>query len=191
MYDNTENRDKAIRESAAMLIKFDSYKDHAAKGRVQTLYYKHPFEFGSLDQLLMILDEVLDLAGFEKEPEDSRHLYENEEGENRIFLRFDEKRFIEDGKSSDNGRDISHINGDMYEEAAGSFQGDLTVRVLYRQHSSMQGEICTDERAVYFRSSLELLRLLYEFLEHYFHSQGVSQQHQIHISEDECVKEQT
>lgn len=157
MYDNVKDREKVIKESAAMLIKFDSYKDHAAKGKVQTLYYKRPFEFGSLDQLLMIIDEVLDLTGFEKEPVDSRSLYGNEEGK-KIFC----------------------IDEDIYEKKAESFQGDLIVRVLYRQHSSMQGEICINEKAVYFRSALELLRLLYEFLEHHF---------RIRILEEGCVRE--
>ena len=59
-----------------------------ACGRVQTLYYKRPFEFRSLDQLLLIIDDVLDSVDFEKDPADLRRLYGEDEAGHLVFQRF-------------------------------------------------------------------------------------------------------
>ena len=46
------------------------------------------------------------------------------------------------------------------------FKGELVIRVLGRQNGSMQGEVRIGTGTARFRSSLELLRMLYEFLDH-------------------------
>lgn len=153
MYGSIENNTKKIKDikdASTMLVKFDSYKGRIAGGRVQTLYYRHPFRFSSLGQLLLMIDDVLDSVEFQKEPEDSRHLYE--EGNAPVFQETDPEDLFTD-------EDICKKN---YENP---FHAEVSVRILGRQNSSMQGEVCADGRVISFRSALELLRTLYEFLE--------------------------
>lgn len=144
-----EIRMRKLRNANIMLVQFSSYKERVAGGRLQTLYYKHPFEFRSLDQLLMIIEDVLDSVGFIKDPDDFHSLYEKRPP---VFQHFDPGDIYTD----------EDINNKNYENA---FSGELSIRVLHRQNSSMQGEIKAGERSAYFRSSLELLRMLYEFME--------------------------
>lgn len=154
-YDNTEMnemRSRKLRNANMMLVRFDSYEERVASGELQTLYYKHPFEFRSLDQLLLIIDDVLDSVGFEKEQGDFHYLYGTYKEKPQVFQYLDPKDIYMDGE----------INSKDYENA---FRGELTIHVFYRQNSSMQGEIRAGERAARFRSSLELLRMLYEFVE--------------------------
>ena len=142
-----------LKNGASMLVQFDSYKERVARGRVQTLYYKHPFEFRSLDQLLLIMDDVLDSAGFEKDPTDFRRLYLEEEAAPPVF-------------QTVNPADIYTSEDILNRKYENPFKGDVSIRVLGRQNSSMQGEIHIGARMERFRSSLELLRMLYEYLEH-------------------------
>lgn len=142
-----------LRSGASMLVQFDSYKERVARGRVQTLYYKHPFEFKSLDQLLVIIDDVLDSVDFEKDPEDFRCLYGEEETRHPVFQHF-------------NPEDIYTDEDICNRKYANPFRGELAIRILGRQNSSMQGEVHIGAGTVRFRSSLELLRMLYEFLDH-------------------------
>ena len=155
MHDYTDMKEiklRKLRNTNTMLVRFDSYEDRVAEGRIQTLYYRHPFEFKSLDQLLMIIDDVLDSVGFEKEQGDFHTLFEEYEGKPLIFQYLDPKDIYIDEK----------VNSKDYVNA---FRGELTIRVFYRQNSSMQGEIRAGKRSARFRSSLELLRMLYEFVE--------------------------
>lgn len=138
-----------LRNANTMLVQFNSYKQRVAGGKVQTLYYKHPFEFRSLDQLLMIIEDVLDSVGFVKDQGDFHSLYEKRPP---VFQYFDPGDIYTD----------EDINNKNY---ANAFSGELSIRVLHRQNNSMQGEIKAGGRSAYFRSSLELLRMLYEFVE--------------------------
>ena len=142
-----------LRNGASMLVQFDSYKERVACGRVQTLYYKRPFEFRSLDKLLLIIDDVLDSVDFEKDPADLRRLYGEDEAGHLVFQRFN----MEDVYTEED------IINRKYENP---FKGELVIRVLGRQNGSMQGEVRIGTGTARFRSSLELLRMLYEFLDH-------------------------
>lgn len=45
------------------------------------------------------------------------------------------------------------------------FRSEMTVLVNKREHSSMQGTALVRGKVIYFRSALELMRILHEYLE--------------------------
>lgn len=135
-----------------MLIRFDSYEDRIAKGKVQTIPYRMPFEFNSLDQLFMIMDDVLDAVQFPREAGPLKHL-KTEAGEHAyIFQRTDGEDCMED----------------RYAPEDRGFCGQMKIILYRREHSSMQGTVHVDGNKTNFRSMLELLHMLYEYLESNF-----------------------
>ena len=45
------------------------------------------------------------------------------------------------------------------------FHSQMTVLVNKREHSSMQGTVLMGGKVIYFRSALELMHILHEYLE--------------------------
>ena len=158
MYDNMDMKLKKLKSAGFMFVQFDSYEERVAKGRIQTLYYKRSFEFKSLGQMLLIIDDVLDSVGFEKVPGDPRCFYEEDEEKSMVFQ----------DVSLEDVCEISEISEIYDKNYANAFRGELVIQVLYRKNSSMQGEVRGGARKIYFRSSLELLRIMYEYLEKRF-----------------------
>ena len=135
-----------------MLIRFDSYEGRIAKGKIQTIRFRRPFEFNSLDQMFMIMDDVLDAVQFPREAGPLRHL-KTEEGEQAyIFQKTDREDRMED----------------RYAPEGRGFSGQMTIILYRREHSSMQGTVQVDGNKTNFRSMLELLHMLYEYLENSF-----------------------
>ena len=57
----------AVRDPEPMLVRFDSYEGGIAEGELKTLIHPSPFGFHSLDQLLLIMDDLLDALDFPRE----------------------------------------------------------------------------------------------------------------------------
>lgn len=155
MYDNMDMKLKKLKNAGFMFIQFDSYEERVAKGKIQTLYYKRPFEFKSLGQMLLIIDDVLDSVGVEKVSGDPHCFYEEDEEKSMVFQDVSLEEVCE--------------NSEIYDKNyANAFRGEVVIQVLYRKNSSMQGEVRGGAGKRYFRSSLELLRIMYEYLEKRF-----------------------
>lgn len=131
-----------------MYVQFQSYQDKVASGKLYSWYYKQEFDFCGLDQLLLIMDDVMDSVNYPQSSVDHRHL----KNSSPYFL------------------DLSAWTPqkDLNSEGDGKYNATKTgveIRVYYRQHASMQGEIRIKGRKVYFRSGMELMRLLHQYLQ--------------------------
>ena len=153
----------AVFYSVPMLLRFDSYEGGIAKGRLKTLRHKGPFPFESMDQLLMIMDDVLDAEAFPREAGEFRRLkagrgasgpVEKKSGEKAYAFRRAgrEGLFLEDGAAPPEG----------------GFRGQMAVTVCRRRHGSMQGVVNVEGEKTSFRSALELMHMLHEYLEDSF-----------------------
>ncbi len=137
--------------SKAMMLRFDSYKDRIAKGEIKTLSYRTPFHFDSMDQMFMIMDDVMDSIHFVR-PEGELHRFNGEKGEETyIFRKPDQSDLCTDEE--------------MEDMRPTGFRSQMTVLVNKREHSSMQGTVLMGGRVIYFRSALELMHILHEYLE--------------------------
>lgn len=147
--------------SEPMILRFDSYENRVAKGKLQTICYRTPFQFDSMDHLFMIMDDVLDSIRFPRREGALRHLGMNHE-ERTFILEKDvqeecvEKEAEKEGESGWKSADMS------------GFHGQATVVVNRREHSSMQGTLVLDGERANFRSALELMHMFHEYLEKRF-----------------------
>ena len=132
-----------------MLVRFDSYEGRIAKGKLQSLRYQMPFEFNSLDQLFMIIEEVLDSIQFPRGAGGLRNLNTGT-WEPEYLLQSEGPKGCAEGKRVAGGS---------------GFCGQMTVEVHRREHSSMQGTVNIDGEKTNFRSMLELMHMLYEYLD--------------------------
>ncbi|MCI8549594.1 MAG: hypothetical protein HFI68_03180 [Lachnospiraceae bacterium] len=149
--------------SEPLLLRFDSYEGRVAKGTMQTLRYQMPFYFDSLDQLFMLMEDALDEAEFPRKIGEFRHL-KMEKGktgyskaENRGW------RWISWKQASRSPED-----GDGRRETGAGFRGQMTVTVHRREYGSIQGTVNVKGEKTQFRSALELMHMLHEYLENNF-----------------------
>lgn len=137
--------------SKAMMLRFDSYEDRIAKGELKTLTYRTPFHFDSLDQMFMIMDDVMDSIDFPMQEGKLHRLDEKKEDQPYVFCRLDQSDLCTEEEL-----------GDMRPTG---FHSQMTVLVNKREHSSMQGTVLMGGRVIFFRSALELMHVLHEYLE--------------------------
>ena len=140
--------------SERMLLRFDSYEEQIAKGKLQTVHYCKPFLFEGLDHLIMIMDDVLDAIQFPKQAGEYRHPGRECEGKKCVFQKI--------------GQPDRQILGGGSQKSGVSFQGQMTLTVNRREHSSIQGMVNVDGVKTHFRSALELMHMLHFYLEHDF-----------------------
>lgn len=137
--------------SKAMMLRFDSYVDRIAKGELKTLSYHTPFRFESMDHLLMIMDDVMDSTGFPRQEGELHRFDDKDNAQTYVFQKMNRKDLCTESELDS----MSRIN----------FRSQMTVLVNKREHSSMQGTVLIQGKVIYFRSALELMRLLHEYLE--------------------------
>lgn len=138
--------------AATFFICADVLKESTASGRVWTLWKEKPVPFDDFGCLLLVLDRLLDEMG---QPASWCEL--------RTLLPKGEES-IESGKFSKHGK-IFYFPDEMMQKKG--MLGTAAVRIYTRQHASMQGELRILNHAgqtVSFRSALELLHLLEEWL---------------------------
>lgn len=147
--------DHAVFYSEPMVLRFDSYENRIAKGKIQAVCYRTPFQFDSMDHLFMIMDDVLDSIHFPRREGNLRHLEVSRRngGKKSIFRRISQDEYIgNEWKSTD-------ISG---------FHGQMTIVVNRREHSSMQGMLVMNGERTNFRSALELMHMFHEYLDNRF-----------------------
>lgn len=136
--------------SKAMMLRFDSYTDRIAKGELKTLSYHTSFRFESMDHLLMIMDDIMDSTGF---PRQEGELHRFDDKDNAQTYVFREMNFADRYTESELDS-MDRIN----------FRSQMTVLVNKREHSSVQGTVLIQGKVIAFRSALELMRVLHEYL---------------------------
>lgn len=139
--------------SEPMLLHFDSYENRIAKGKIQTVCYRNPFQFDSMDHLFMIMDDILDAVGFPRREGFIRHLEEKDNQKIHPFQKIKQEDYIKNRQELTN---------------SSRFHGQMTVIVRRREHSSMQGTVAIGEERKNFRSALELMHMFHEYLENRF-----------------------
>lgn len=129
-----------------MLICFSSWQDQIAQGELWSYFSKDPRPFRGLDQLLFAMENAIDEAGRPAAWQEPRQVFEKQSPSQ------------------------PQASGPYYEPQAlagkrGAYY-TASVRVYYRQHASIQGELTLSEppRKIRFRSALELLHLLWSAL---------------------------
>ena len=140
----------------AMFVRFTSYHESVACGELQTQYMDKVFSFAGLDQLLLIMDDVMEFV---------RASCEKITFPQAAF----ERRNFNGNKSDQTFHEMDeteHIS-EFCVQPAQTMTGSMAfaiITVYYRQHASMQGELHIAKQKVFFRSGLELMRLLHQAL---------------------------
>lgn len=137
--------------SKVMMLRFDSYTDRIAKRELKTLSYHAPFRFDSLDHLIMIMDDVMDSINFPRQEGELHRFNSRDDAQAYIFRKMDRTDLCTESEL-----DAMTRTG---------FRSEMTVLVNKRERSSMQGRVLVRGKVIYFRSALELMRILHEYLE--------------------------
>lgn len=130
-----------------ILVHIQSYQDRVPRGTFITLPDRGKYEFCGLDQMVLIMEDLMD-NGLEDESE-HRCLYQTP----YIFWKQG------DSQTAPVSENAAVLSG---EKVA------FTIQVFYRHHRSMQGRLTVlvnrKQESIAFRSSLELIRMLHEYL---------------------------
>lgn len=141
----------------------DSYSIEQQKGRIYHLYSHAPVTFCSLPEAFKKMDTLYDYIDF---PQASTRI--------RSFLVSGRKRTMNDIRHDREAEWMEDRKREVREVAAlekmlkhRGTEATFIIRVKYRQNSSWQGEITwvDGKKKEYFRSALELMKLLDSALE--------------------------
>ncbi|MDD6032262.1 MAG: hypothetical protein PUC47_02080 [Oscillospiraceae bacterium] len=141
------------REAHAMSICVDSFHGGLAQGRLHNYYYPEEISFHSLDQLLLAIEDLMNLAQSPQPDTDLRRTF------TASRRRRTESADKQDAHASITGKPC----GNLYEfRTPRGRVANFYLRIYARQHASMQGTLLWNERRMQmsFRSALELLLLL-------------------------------
>ena len=156
-----ENEDSARYYATAMFVRFTSYQDRVACGELSTPYLQESFSFHGLDQLLLLMEDIMDFVRaaspaitFPQAWLEHRSLRLGKAG--IAFQAMSKADIIPKDQAKPETRKTSI-----------SF---VAITVYYRQHASMQGDLRVAGQKVFFRSGLELIRLIHQALNMKKHS---------------------
>lgn len=124
----------------------DAKSDHDFSGKIWDLYHEEPYLFDRAMEMVLHADDFFDEISF---PQRANQF--------RTFSRSETlPRERRPAVHKDKIRDMDNL-----EEKKGNL-GTFIVQVKYRQNSTWQGQViwAEEEKKVYFRSALELLRLI-------------------------------
>lgn len=139
--------------AATMVVIFTSYENRVPCGSIRSFCYSEAIEFCGLDQLLLTMESIMDSLNYPQPFLKRRTLNPSGKGKKDAapFIEMDEsariRTFKDLGKYELRGRHKCFI------------------RVYSRQHGSVQGDLRAGKRDVAFRSGLELMSLLHEYLQ--------------------------
>lgn len=135
-----------------MIIQFTSYQDRIACGTLHSAYYERIFPFCGMDHLLLMMDDIMDSVNCPQA------------GFGHRSLKMDGSHGVEFQDLSSEQK-ITDFTAEC-SQVARFAKSCIAIRVLYRQQASMQGELRVNMQKFYFRSGLELMRLLHQFLKY-------------------------
>ena len=137
--------------AAAVIIQFFNYKDCVPSGELRSLYHNTRMIFHGLDLLLLIMDEIMEQAGYPQADFAPRCLKMCEEK----FPRFCN---WEGAAKEESGMDFSQWDRRLYKK-------NITIQIYCRKNASMQGEVRFPKEKIHFRSTLELMRMIHQYLQ--------------------------
>lgn len=145
IYNLEERRRKEI--AATMHIQIRSYKDRVARGTILFLQDKKEVPFCGLDQMCMIAEEYMD--------------------ENGVFEEIAPYHNICPDAICRNWKEYQE---EMKTMPVYGYPQKFAVRVITRGNQSLQGELRVGDKKCYFRSGMELMRLMHQWLQVKFES---------------------
>lgn len=145
--------------SHTMMICVDSFQNRLASGRIHTYFFEEETTFGSLDQMLFGIEEILDKADEAQRDTQLATSFDKKIGK-KVRVQSGEE-FYADLAIKKCKKQPPAFTPETLNARAGEL-ASYYIRVLARQHSSMQGIIsrCEKGGAATFRSEMELLTLI-------------------------------
>lgn len=145
--------------SHTMMICVDAFEDRLAQGRIHTYYFDDVIPFNSLDQMLFGIEDILDRSDEAQRDTQLKTSFERPRSTSMASMS-DEEFYAELEKSKQKKMPPAYTPETIHARA-----GKLAsyyIRILARQHSSMQGVISRYDRGgtATFRSEMELLTLI-------------------------------
>ena len=137
--------------AAAMIIQFFNYKDCVPSGELRSLYHNTRMIFHGLDQMLLIMEAVMEEAGYPQADLTPRCLKMCEE-------KFPSFADCQGAAKEESSRDFSKWDHALCKK-------NITIQIYCRKNASMQGEVRFPEEKIYFRSTLELMRMIHQYLQ--------------------------
>ena len=140
----------AIHARNLICIGVDKVTGRDYSGRIWHQYRTGPIHFSTSMELIQEMDELYDRWDFPQRSTQVRH-FGNEEPKTLVLEREEDTAYMDEARIKDRAGDI----------------GTFIVRVKYRQNATWQGEVVWAEKQErkYFRSALELLKLIDSALE--------------------------
>ena len=138
--------------NSTMRVHVSSYQDRVVCGEFVNLSYRKKYFFHGLDQMLLMMEDIMDTVASPQAVYRYRALGENP----YVFAETDALDCLD---MMDRG---SYL-------LLPRIQPTFSIRCKCRQHGSMQGELIAPgengQKKISYRSALELLRLIYEYLD--------------------------
>lgn len=138
--------------NSTMMVHISSYQDRVVCGEFVNLSYRKKCFFHGLDQMLLMMEDIMDTVASPQAVYQHRALG----GTPYVFTETDASYCLDE---MDRGSYLQLPR----------IQTTFSIRCNYRQHGSMQGELIAPgvngQKKISYRSALELLRLIYEYLD--------------------------
>ncbi len=138
---NMEKR-QMTEEAAAMQVQISSYKNRNAKGVITFLLDKVRIPFCGLDQMCLIIEAYLDRKA--------------------VFDTTISYRYIVSGTECESWQE--YMTKAMSMSVCGNTH-KFALRILARENQSFQGELQIENKRCCFRSGMELMRLMHQWLQ--------------------------
>ena len=147
-------------QTATMQIRIYSYENRVARGALIFLIDKSEKMFCGLDQMCLIMEDYLDQYPVFEERLEYRFI------DAKIF---DDGWINEDCWMADDRRLTDSVSETSSDTAVATSQCNqtqkLAVRIYGRSNRSLQGELRVDNKKCCFRSGMELIRCIHQWLQ--------------------------
>lgn len=135
-----QHREQAI----TLFVQISSYERRIACGYLRSLLPGHYVSFYGLDQMLLLMEEMLD--------------------QENIWMDAQEYRWLGTGARDFWLGDDGIVHQTERQKKSVQPVRKFVIKIYGRQNRSLQGELRMAGRMVYFRSGMELLRLMHQAL---------------------------
>lgn len=137
--------------AATMQVRISSYENRIPQGTVLFLLDKMEVPFCGLDQMCLIIEEYLDQESMFEE---------------RLEYRYIEESVFDGGwLAGTDGGNQSRDEAASFSTFAREYPLKFAIRVQGRSNRSLQGELRVEQKKSYFRSGMELVRLMHQWLQ--------------------------
>ena len=141
-------------QTATMFIVIEGCSQGIVRGYLQTFYYEDPFFFRGLDNLLVLIEAIMDAAAYPSKCNEYRHLSRTPrtmgEADGHMVVTRPEK--------------LQPARYNLSDLCTVSKKRLFSIRVYARRNSSIQGILKNYKGSVSFRSGMDVIRVMHEYL---------------------------